>query len=192
FSGSGSSDLLGMLSQVADLFASIAQSSVLHSTHIPVTNLTIGQALDYATVFKHEVLDPLFKSGDILHPDSNGDNKVDLADLNFNGIQSLLSRIAVAIGLDANALTATYDPVTSVLKFNFQLDPWYGLGTPVEVITSPKAKVTTVVNGGSASEVQELVLNATLGKFKLSYNGTSTDYITIGGTPPPTQEHPRT
>ena len=84
-----------MLGQVADMFASIAQSSVLQSTHIPFTDLTIGQALDYATVFKHEVLDPLFKSGDILHPDSNGDNKVDLADLNFNGIQSLLSRIAV-------------------------------------------------------------------------------------------------
>ena len=39
--------------------------------------------------------------------------------------------------------------------------------------------MTTVVNGGSASEVQELVLNATGGVFKLSYKGDSTDFITV-------------
>ncbi|MEP7335513.1 MAG: hypothetical protein ABI717_07010, partial [Actinomycetota bacterium] len=190
FNGSGSSDLLGMLGQVADLFASIAQSSALQSTHIPFTSITIGQAIDYATVFKHEVLDPLFKSGDILHPDSNNDGKIDLNDLNFDGIQSMLSRIAVSVGLPANALTATYDPVGGTLKFNFTLDPWYGLGTSVAAITGPKASVTTVVTGGgSTHEVQELVVNATGGVFKLNYAGKSTSFILLDSDATTTASH---
>src|SRR5262249_18109515 len=70
------------------------------------------------------------------------------------------------------------NPDTGELKFNFNIDPWFGLGTPVDAVTGPKAVVTTVVNGtASANEVQELVVNATAGAFKLSSQGKSTDFI---------------
>ena len=40
--------------------------------------------LDYAKQFKHDILDPLFKSGDATKPDANGDGKVDFNDFNFS------------------------------------------------------------------------------------------------------------
>src|SRR6185312_12550056 len=116
-------------------------------------------------------------------PDSNGDGKIDVNDFNFQGIQSLLDRIAVAVGLPPHSLTATYNIATGDLKFNFTLDPWFGLGTNVQVITGPKAVVTTGLNGsGTQNEKQELVVNATGGVFKLSFKGKSTGFLPSGAT----------
>ena len=175
FNNAGPNEIVAMLGEVGNLFAAIAQSQGLQQTRIPFTNVTIGDALDFARVFKNEVLDPLFKSGDALKPDGNGDGQVDVKDFNFNGIQSLLDRLAVAVGLSPGALRASYNTDTNELKFNFVIDPWFGLGTSAEALTGPKAEVTTIRQGsGSQNEVQELVVNATSGVFKLSFGGEST------------------
>ena len=166
-----------MLGEITNVFTAIAQAQGLQQTRIPFTQVTIGDALDFARVFKHEVLDPLFKSGDSLKPDSNGDGQVDAKDFNFNGIQSLLDRLEAAVGLAPNTLSASYNTDTNELKFNFVIDPWFGLGTSAEALTGPKATVTTIRQGsGSANEIQELVVNATGGKFKLSFGGESTSF----------------
>jgi len=162
FGNSSPNDIMGMLGSVGDLFASISKSQGLSNIKIPFTSLTVGDAINYATAFKHEILDPLFKSGDSTKPDSNGDGNVDINDFNFNGINSLLDRISVAVGLSPGALKATYNVSTGDLKFNFTLDPWFGLGTGAQVVTGPRAVVTTAQNGdGGHNEKQELVVNAT-------------------------------
>src|SRR5262249_12378072 len=100
FSSAGPNEILGMLGQITDFLASMANQQILQTT-IPFTHVTIGSALDYARAFKHEILDPLFKSGDATKPDSNLDGKVDLDDLNFDSIQALLDRLSMALGLPA-------------------------------------------------------------------------------------------
>jgi hypothetical protein len=56
--------------------------------------------LDIGLGFKQSVIDPLFKSGDSLKPDNNGDGAVDASDLNFTSIQQLGKHLAKTLGLD--------------------------------------------------------------------------------------------
>src|SRR5207248_1596468 len=139
FSNAGPNEILGMLGQVASFFGSMAGQSFM-GTQIPFTTLTLGQLLDYAQQFKHEILDPLFKSGDASKPDSNGDGHVDFADFNFAGIQSLLKRLAAALGIggsqtgssDPGPLTASFDAGSKTVRFNFALTEQAGIGTNVQ------------------------------------------------------------
>jgi hypothetical protein len=103
-----------MLGQVADFLTGLANQQTLNQT-IPFTNITVGSALDYARAFKHDILDPLFKSGDSLHPDANNDGKVDLSDLNFSSIQALLDRLSRALGLVA--ITGNPHPLQAIYTF---------------------------------------------------------------------------
>ena len=180
FGNADPNTILGMLSQVASFFASMASQQFL-GTQIPFTSVTLGQLLDYAQQFKHEFLDPLFKSGDSTHPDGNGDGKVDLQDFNFSGIQSLLTRLSAALGLGGSGtggsggpLTASYEPSTGVLAFNFSITEQAGIGTNVQVTTGPGA---TVVDAGGSPDIQWIVLNADAGspsQWTVSYGGQST------------------
>ena len=135
FKNIGPSDVLGMLNQVLGLLSSMASSSAVNLP-IPFTNLTLGTALDYATSFKRQVLDPLFKSGDAFKPDANGDGSVNAADINFSSVQDFLDRLAVGIGLAPGTLTAT-STGTGELTFPFSFDTNLGFGTPVVVSRRP-------------------------------------------------------
>src|SRR4029077_8326728 len=156
FTHAGPNEILGMLGQVADFLAGMANQQVLNHT-IPFTNVKIGSALDYAKAFKHDYLDPLFKSGDSLKPDSNGDGNITLEDFNFSSIQGLLDRLSDALGLTGTArLTANFNPTTHELTFGFSLDRTFRIGTDVTSIDAAKALVTTTREGsGSGSEIQE-------------------------------------
>ncbi|MFN2609284.1 MAG: hypothetical protein ABR507_00180, partial [Actinomycetota bacterium] len=175
FSNAGAGEIVGMLGQIADFFGSMASQQLLH-TAIPFTNVTIGDAIDFAKSFKHQILDPLFKSGDVLKPDSNGDGHIDVKDFNFAGIQSLLNKLTIALGI-GTPLKVIYDPATNDLKFNFSFEQRVGIGTPVITLAGAVGHVTTAVNGGATSEIQELVINATSGNFRLAANGHRTNLI---------------
>ena len=177
FGNADPNTIMSMLSQVASFFGSMA-SQQFFGTQIPFTTVTLGQLLDYAQQFKHEFLDPLFKSGDSTKPDANGDGKVDLQDFNFSGIQSLLGRLTAALGLGGSGLggsggplSAGYDPATGALTFNFSLTEQAGIGTNVQVTTGAGA---TVVDAGGSPDVQTIVLNANGGTFTVSYGGSTT------------------
>src|SRR5205823_10852971 len=181
FSNIGPSDVLGMLEQLSTMLSSMAGSSVLNLP-IPFTSVTIGDALDFATSFKHRFLDPLFKSGDIAQPDANGDGRFDVNDINFDSIQTLLSKLSSALGI---SLTANFDQNTKELTFEFSFDDNLGIGTPIAILTSPVASVVQVQNGASSAptqrEIQLLVVNATGGKFRIGLNGTQSGDILAAG-----------
>jgi hypothetical protein len=165
FSSAGPLQILQMLSQVGSFLAGLASQQIM-STTIPFTNVTIGSALDYARAFKHDVLDPLFKSGDASHPDADNDGSVDFNDLNFDSIQGLLDKLAVAVGLAPGTIKANLDTSTNQLTFNFSFDRQLGIGTPVDVLTAPAASVAST----STANVQELTIgNATSGNVALTY-----------------------
>ncbi len=172
FSNAGPNEILGMLGQVANFFTGLANQQILNAT-IPFTNVTIGSVLDYGKAFKHDFLDPLFKSGDSLKPDSNGDGNLTLDDLNFTSIQSLLDRLSVALGLPVGTLKANFDPAKRELTFSFSFDRTFGIGTSVDTVDAAKGSVRTVAQGGSAAEVDELIFNGT-GSFVVSIPGHST------------------
>jgi len=170
FTNAGPNEILGMLSQITDFFASMANQQVLQTT-IPFTHVTIGSALDYARAFKHEILDPLFKSGDATHPDANNDGKVDINDFNFGSIQGLLDRLSAALGLPAGTLKSDWDPAAKILTFKFSFDRQLGIGTSVDVRTTPVTTVTTTAVGDATHPAVQLVTigNANGGTFRLTY-----------------------
>ncbi len=132
FSNIGPNGIISMLSQIAGFFESIAGQSFL-GQQIPFTSISIGQVLDYAKQFKHDILDPLFKSGDASKPDANGDGQVDFSDFNFSSIQDLLNRLTNALGL-GTPLKATYDPGSGDLTFPFSFNDVFGIGTGASVL----------------------------------------------------------
>jgi hypothetical protein len=171
FSNIGPGDVLGMLQQLGTMLSSMAGSGTLNLP-IPFTSLTVGDALNYATSFKHRFIDPLFKSGDSASPDANGDGKFDVNDINFDSIQTLLDKLDSAFGLSPGTLTANFDPTTKELTFEFSFDDNLGIGTPVVIDTNPVVTDVLVQNGNSSSappqkEIQLLVVNATGGTFKI-------------------------
>ena len=186
FKNIGPSDVLGMLNQVLGLLSSLASSSAVNLA-IPFTNLTLGKALDYATSFKKQVLDPLFKSGDAFKPDANGDGSVNAADINFSSVQDFLNRLAVGIGLAPGTLTATFDESTGELTFPFSFDTNLGVGTPVVVSSATGVSVVTLYDGSSSAptqdEIQLIVVNGDGGTFTLSSNGHMLGTYTVGVTP---------
>ena len=169
FSSIGPSDVLGMLQQLGTMLGAMASSAAMNLP-IPFTSMTVGNALDYATAFKHKFVDPLFKSGDSSNPDANGDGKFDFNDINFDSIQSLLDRLDAMMGLAPGTLKANFDETTNELTFSFSFDDNLGLGTPVVIASQPVASVVSVQNGNSstpAHEIQLIVVNATGGTFKV-------------------------
>ncbi len=150
FSNLGPTEIISMLSQVASFFSSMAGQSFLGSAQIPFTSITLGQALDYAKEFTHNVIDPLFKSGDSTKPDANGDGRVDVSDFNFSSVQNLLDRLEAALGLTPGFLKATYDPAAGTLEFNFSLDRTLGIGTDVAVAPAGAVVLDSAKSQGGA------------------------------------------
>ncbi len=141
-------DLLGMLGQVLNAFSGIGENAVL-TTAIPFTGKTLGDVVDLASGFKRSVLDPLFKSGDILNPDFNGDSVVDLSDLAFSSIQSLAVALTAELGL-GNLLDVDYDDSTKELTFAMNYHQAVGDASVVE----------TTQGNATTNEVQTLTVNA--------------------------------
>jgi hypothetical protein len=166
FSNAGPNEIMSMLSQIEGFFTSIASQSFL-AQQIPFTSITLGQVLSYAQEFKHQMLDPLFKSGDSTKPDGNGDGKVDFNDFNFSSIQGLLDRLDAALGLAPNTLTATYNPSSGALTFDFSLDQTLGIGTGVNIAPPGGDIVESAPLGGGTP----FTLTASGGGYKISYNG---------------------
>jgi Ca2+-binding RTX toxin-like protein len=159
FNNAGPNDILSMLQAIANAFTAIAGSEILN-VEIPFTGKTLGDALAYGTAFKEKILDPLFVSGDLLRPDNDGDGDIDLSDLNFSSIQSLLDRIETALGI-GDVLQALYEPISKELKFTFNLTKALGFG---------EVKAVETRRGGSLAapdedEKQTITVNgvATLG-----------------------------
>ncbi|MEX2645398.1 MAG: choice-of-anchor D domain-containing protein [Gaiellaceae bacterium] len=149
FNNAGPNEIISMLQAVANAFTALAGSAILQ-TEIPFTGKKLGDVLAYGTAFKERILDPLFKSGDLLRPDDDGDGDIDLEDLNFSSIQSLLTLIDTALGLPGT-LEASYNPINKELKFTFNFSKSLGFG---EV----KA-VETRQGGGGNDEQQTLTVN---------------------------------
>ena len=170
FSNAGPNEILSMLGQVASFFSSMASQSFLGSAQIPFTSITLGQALDYAKEFTHNVIDPLFKSGDSTHPDANGDGRVDVNDFNFSSIQNLLDRLEAALGLPSGFLKADYDPAAGTLEFNFSLDKTIGIGTGVDVAPSGAIVLDSAPDQGGPKFT--LDAGSTSAFYKVTYNGT--------------------
>ena len=172
FSNAGPNEILSMLGQVASFFSSMASQSFLGSAQIPFTSITLGQALDYAKEFTHNVIDPLFKSGDSTHPDANGDGRVDVNDFNFSSIQNLLDRLEAALGLPTGFLKADYDPAAGTLEFNFSLDKTIGIGTGVDMAPSGAIMLDSAPDQGGPNFT--LDAGSTSAFYKVTYNGHST------------------
>ncbi|TMC67653.1 MAG: hypothetical protein E6J13_16180 [Chloroflexi bacterium] len=154
FGNISASEILGMLQQVSDLLSGISDSEFL-TIPIPFTDLTLGGVLDIGLGFKQSVIDPLFKSGDSLKPDNNGDGAVDASDLNFSSIQQLGKHLAKTLGLDLGGGGGT----TSNLSF-----------TP-QYLT--KGDVAVRAKTGDDKTVQLVtVQNAAGGTFKLRNDAT--------------------
>ena len=172
FSNAGPNEIISMISQVASFFGSIAGQSFL-GQQIPFTSLTLGQLLDYAKGFKHDYLDPLFKSGDSTKPDANGDGKVDVNDFNFSSIQGLLNRLTAALGL-GTALKAEYHPSDGTLTFPFNFDQTFGIGTGVDVAPTGAVAVTSAPLGGGGVFT---LATSTAGHYTITFNGATTTDI---------------
>ena len=142
------SDLLGMLGQVLDSFNGLGQSAIL-KTAIPFTGKTLGDVVDLASGFKSQVLDPLFRTGDVLNPDFNGDGAVDFQDLYFSSIQGLAKAITAELGL-GNLLDVNYDSTANELTFSLN----YGKSV------SDASAVETTPGNDSTNEVQTLTIDA--------------------------------
>ncbi|MGH7339389.1 MAG: hypothetical protein ACREKH_02775, partial [Candidatus Rokuibacteriota bacterium] len=159
FGNISASEILGMLQQVSDFLGGISGSEFL-TTPIPFTDLTLGGVLDIGLGFKQSVIDPLFKSGDSLKPDNNGDGAVDASDLNFSSIQQLGKHLARTLGVDLGGSGAT-----SSLSF-----------TP-QYLT--KGDVAVRAKAGSDTTVQLVtVQNAAGGTFKLRLHNALVDVTT--------------
>ncbi|MEX2149864.1 MAG: LEPR-XLL domain-containing protein [Steroidobacteraceae bacterium] len=157
FSNISPTEALGMLQQVLDALAAMAKAEAMKA-QIPFTGgKTLGEVLDFAEVFKEQVFDPLFVSGDALRPDNNGDGT---PDLNFSSIQSLVNRLTTALSI-GTPLTAAYNPVTQELSFSILFD---------RVLAFGEAKVTELRPGATATnEQQKIEINATGGTFRLAF-----------------------
>ncbi len=197
FKNIGPSDVLGMLNQILGLLSSMASSSAVNLP-IPFTSLTVGQVIDFATSFKHTVLDPLFKSGDAFKPDANGDGNFNADDINFSSVQDFLNRIAVGIGFSPGTLKADFDSSTGELTFPFSFETNLGFGTPVVVSFATGATIATLfdgnagasttVNGAQTLGTGNLTVNSTTGfvngqsSFRIgstvcNYNGTDATHL---------------
>ena len=146
FNNVGPNEILSMLQAIANGFTALAGSAILQ-TEIPFTGKKLGDILAYGTAFKERILDPLFKSGDLLRPDDDGDGDVDLEDLNFSSIQSLLTLIDTELGL-TGLLEALYNPVSKELKFTFNFTKALGFG---------EVKVVETQQGGGGNDEQQSV-----------------------------------
>ena len=157
FSNLSPTEALGMLRQVIDALAAMAKAEVLKA-QIPFTGgKTLGEVLDFAALFKEELLDPLFVSGDALRPDNDGDGA---PDLNFSSIQGLVNQLTAALGL-GTPLTAAYNPATQELSFSIAFD---------RVLAFGEAKVTEFRPGATGTnEQQKIEINATGGTFRLAF-----------------------
>ena len=165
FTNAGPNEIMSMLGQVAGFFTSIAGQGIL-AQQIPFTTITLGQALDYAKEFKHNFIDPLFKSGDSTKPDANGDGKVDFQDFNFSSVQDLLNRLTNALGL-GSPLVSTYDPSSNTLSFNFSLDKTLGIGTGAAIASSGGVVVDSAPLGGGT----QFLLVGGASTYTISYKG---------------------
>src|SRR6266850_4105126 len=148
FSHVSVSDMIGMLNQVLNALSGIGKGAAL-KTEIPFTGKTIGDVVDMASGFKTSVLDPLFKSGDILQPDFNGDGAVDLNDLSFSSVQTLAKALTAELGL-GSLLDVLYDTGASEVTFALDYDQAIGDAGVVE----------KKQGDGSNSEIQTLTVNA--------------------------------
>ena len=153
-------DLLGMLGQVLDSMNGLATSSVL-KTPIPFTGKTLGDVVDIASGFKAEILDPLFKSGDILNPDFNGDGNVDFSDLNFSDIQSLAQTIAAHLSL--GSLPVDFDTGTQELSFDLNYDHAISASGLSLDFGASLGDIASVKTTGTASLSADLTTDLTFG-----------------------------
>lgn len=157
FSNISPTEALGMLQQVIDALAAMAKAEAMKA-QIPFTGgKTLGEVLDFAEVFKEQVFDPLFVSGDALRPDNDGDGA---PDLNFSSIQSLVNRLTTALSI-GTPLTAAYNPMTQELSFTINFD---------RVLAFGEAKVSELRPGATGiNEQQKIEINATGGTFRLVF-----------------------
>ncbi|HSC96389.1 MAG TPA: LEPR-XLL domain-containing protein, partial [Burkholderiales bacterium] len=162
FGNISAAEILGMLQQVSDFLSAISDSEFL-TIPIPFTDLTLGGVLDIGLGFKQSVIDPLFKSGDSLKPDNNGDGAVDGSDLNFSSIQQLGKHLAQTLGLDLGAGGGA----TSNLSF-----------TP-QYLTKGDVAVRAKAVGDDKSVQLVTVKNADGGTFKLRYDATDETTVAI-------------
>jgi hypothetical protein len=169
FTNVNTNDLLGMLGGVLDTLNAITNGAVMN-TDIPFTSETLGNLLDFGTSFKQDVLDPLFKSGDFLNPDFNGDGNVTFADLNFSSIQSLVGKLAASLNIP---VTAAFDPANNEVTFSIDYARAFGLGAGSVVTTTQGVLNTT-------AEVQKLTFDPTKVKsFRLAYRDHSTGTLVV-------------
>ena len=176
FSNAGPNQIISMLGQVAGFFSSIAGQSFL-GQQIPFTSITLGQALDYAQEFRHEILDPLFKSGDSTKPDANGDGKVDFNDFNFSSIQDLLDRLDAALGLAPHTLTATFNPSDGTLTFGFSLDQTFGIGTGVDIAPAGGDVVDSApLSGGT----KFTLASPSAGNYTIAFGSSTSGTVAFG------------
>lgn len=154
-------EVMGMLGGVLDTLIALGSSQFMQIV-IPYSGKTVGQILDYGKSFKEDVLDPLFKSGDFLNPDYNGDGAVTFPeDVYFSGIQGLVTELRK--NLDIPFLTADYDKTRNEITFSIDFFRAFGLGD---------GSVRTVTQGvtGTTSEVQVLsYASASVDAFRLAF-----------------------
>jgi hypothetical protein len=167
FGNVSTNDLLGMLGGVLDAMSGLGKSAVL-STPIPFTGKTVGDVVDLASSFKADVLDPLFKSGDILHPDFNGDGATDFNDLYFSSIQSLAQAITAELGL-GSLLAVNYDSDAKELTFSLNFDRAVG-GTSIAETTAATASINEIQTLTIPSVASGGLLDDT---FRLAFPGSS-------------------
>ncbi|MDH4156934.1 MAG: hypothetical protein OEW00_06620, partial [candidate division Zixibacteria bacterium] len=142
-------EALSMLAQVKDTFSALAKSDFL-DTEIPFTGKTVGDILDFATIYKKK-LDSLFASGNMLIPDNTDDG---VPDLTFTNIQEMATQLGVALG-------ATYNPSTKELTFHLDINKLLSFGG---------ASVATTTQGDDnppANEVQTVTVSSDAIFFRL-------------------------
>ena len=157
-------ELISVLGDVLNTIDSVTSGQAL-ALEIPFTGTTLGEVLNYADVFKSEVLDPLFKSLDFSTPDSNGDAIIDALDFNFDytGLQSLLSAIETNLG---SPLDANYNSTDNEITFNLDFSRAFGPGDgSVRVI-----QLDVPGDAGLIDEIQRITITReSEAAFRLTY-----------------------
>ncbi|HSB88198.1 MAG TPA: calcium-binding protein, partial [Ilumatobacteraceae bacterium] len=172
FGNASPTEVMGMLGGVLDTFTALASSEFM-KVAIPFTSKTVGDILDYGKSFKEDVLDPLFKSGDFLHPDANNDGAISLPfqdpdpELRVGSIQDLIN--AYIDFLYIPNLRANYNDSTKELTFSIDFFRAFGLG-------DGDVKTTTQGVNPGTNEVQELTYteDSTSG-FRLAFRDSAGD-----------------
>ncbi len=151
FTNTGPNEIMAMLQAIANALTAMVGTE-LRQIVIPFSNKTVGDILDYGTAFKKRILDPLFKSGDLLRPDFNGDGRFDFDDLSFSSVQTMITKLGTALGLPSGSLAFVWTPATKTFSFRLDFSKALGFGA---------AKVEEKLAGsGSQNEVQKVTLNA--------------------------------